>query len=46
MCVFAVHDVLRDDMIPVPDPDSPLKDSDTLLVSGRDQDLASAAQVT
>ena len=44
--VVAVHDVLRDEMIPVPDPDSVLKDSDTLLVSGKDDDLAQAARVT
>jgi trk system potassium uptake protein len=43
--VVAVHDVLQDEMVPVPDPDSLLKDSDTLLVSGKDEDLASAAQV-
>jgi trk system potassium uptake protein len=43
--VVAVHDVLRDLMVPVPDPDSPLKDSDTLLVSGKDEDLARAARV-
>ena len=43
--VVAVHDVLRDEMVPVPDPDSPLKDSDTLLVSGKDEDLARAARV-
>lgn len=43
--VVAVHDILSDQMIPVPDPDSPLKDSDTLLVAGRDEDLAAAARV-
>lgn len=41
--VIAVHDVLTDAMIPTPDPDAPLKESDTLLVAGRDQDLARAA---
>lgn len=41
--VIAVHDVLTDAMIPTPDPDAPLKESDTLLVAGRDQDLAKAA---
>ncbi len=40
--VIAVHDMLRDEMIVVPDPDAPLKDSDTLLVAGRDEDLANA----
>jgi trk system potassium uptake protein TrkA len=42
--VIAVHDMLRDEMIVVPDPDAPLKDSDTLLVAGRDEDLARVAQ--
>ncbi len=32
-------------MIPIPDPDAPLKDSDTLLVAGKDDDLARAATV-
>jgi trk system potassium uptake protein TrkA len=32
--VVAVHDVLRDKMIPIPPPDRPLTDSDTLLVAG------------
>ena len=45
IAVVAVHDVLRDEMIPVPDPDEPLKESDTLLVSGKDKDLARAARV-
>ncbi len=43
--VIAVHDVLRDEMIPVPAPDAKLKDSDTLLVAGLDEDLARAAMV-
>jgi trk system potassium uptake protein TrkA len=43
--VIAVHDVLTDEMIPVPDPQSPLKDSDTLLVAGKDEDLARAARL-
>lgn len=42
--VIAVHDVLTDQMIPVPDPDAPLKDSDTLLVSGTEDDLARLAR--
>jgi trk system potassium uptake protein len=41
--VIAVHDVLRDEMIQVPAPDSKLKDSDTLVVAGKDEDLARAA---
>jgi trk system potassium uptake protein TrkA len=44
--VVAVHDVLHDRIVPVPDPDSPLKESDTLLLSGDDEDLARAARVT
>jgi len=32
--VVAVHDVLRDQMLPVPDPDRKLTQSDTLLVAG------------
>ena len=43
--VIAVHDVLTGEMIPVPDPSSPLKDSDTLLVAGKDEDLARAAKL-
>ena len=37
--VLAVHDVLRDEILPVPDPDAPLKESDTILVAGADRDL-------
>jgi len=43
--VIAVHDVLRDEMILVPPPEAKLKDSDTLLVAGTDEDLARAASV-
>lgn len=43
--VIAVHDVLRDEMIPVPAADAKLKDSDTLLVAGTDEDLARASKV-
>jgi trk system potassium uptake protein TrkA len=43
--VIAVHDVLTDEMRPVPDPDAPLKESDTLLVAGQDQHLAKVAKV-
>lgn len=42
--VIAVHDVLMDQMIAAPDPDAPLKDSDTLLLAGRDEDLGKAAR--
>lgn len=43
--VVAVHDVLADRMQPVPDPDAPLKESDTLIVAGSDQSLARAAKL-
>jgi trk system potassium uptake protein TrkA len=43
--VIAVHDVLTDAMVPVPDPDAPLKESDTLLIAGRDEHLARLARV-
>ena len=37
--VVAVHDMLRDEVRGVPDPDSPLKESDTLFVAGKSEDL-------
>lgn len=43
--VVAVHDVLLDAIHPVPDPDAPLKDSDTLLLAGRDDNLSKAASL-
>jgi trk system potassium uptake protein TrkA len=43
--VVALHDVLTDDTIGTPDPDQLLTDSNTLLVAGRDEDLAKAAAV-
>jgi trk system potassium uptake protein TrkA len=43
--VVAVHDVLMDRILPVPDPDAPLKESDTLLVAGKDGNLRKAAAV-
>ena len=43
--VIALHDVLNDRILPSPDPDSTLKDSDTLLVAGSDAALAKAAQL-
>jgi trk system potassium uptake protein TrkA len=42
--VVAVHDVLMETIVPAPPPDAPLKDSDTLLVAGDDEDLARAAR--
>lgn len=44
--VIALHDVLMDEVIAVPNPDAPLKESDTLLVAGKDADLARAARQT
>lgn len=43
--VVAVHDVLTDQMNASTDPDAKLTDSDTLLVAGKDEDLAKAAAV-
>jgi trk system potassium uptake protein TrkA len=43
--VIAIHDVLTDHMNPVPDPSSPLKDSDTLLVAGTKEKLAKVAEI-
>lgn len=37
--VVAVHDMLRDEVTGVPDPDTPLKESDTLFVAGEVKDL-------
>src|SRR5690606_24175300 len=38
--VIAVHDVLTGEMLPVADPDAPLKESDTLLIASRDEHRA------
>lgn len=43
--VVAVHDMLADQIQPVPDPDAPLKESDTLLVAGTDENLGQAARI-
>ena len=45
IAVVAVHDFLQDRLRAVPDPDDPLKDSDTLVVAGADADLAKAAKL-
>jgi trk system potassium uptake protein TrkA len=42
--VVAVHDMLTDEIRPIPDPDAPLKDSDTLLVAGKEEDLERTAK--
>ena len=44
LTIVAVHDILLDH-IGVPDPDTPLKDSDALLVAGTDESLAKAAKL-
>jgi trk system potassium uptake protein TrkA len=43
LSVIAVHDILQDRMIATPEPDMVLKGSETLLVAGKDEDLARAA---
>lgn len=43
--VVAVHDILTDKMSASTNPDAALKESDTLLVAGNDEDLATAAAV-
>jgi trk system potassium uptake protein TrkA len=43
--VVAVHDVLQDAMLPIPDPDRPLTPSDTLLVAGHPGALEKLANV-
>ncbi|MCG6156504.1 potassium channel family protein [Rubinisphaera margarita] len=42
--VVALHDILEDHIVPSPDPDRKLKDSDTLLVAGDDESLERAAK--
>lgn len=44
--IVAVHDVLQDKIVATPDPDSALRDSDTLLLAGTDESLARVARVT
>lgn len=44
--VVAVHDMLTDRIQPVPDPDAPLKESDTLIVAGTNESLARAAKLS
>lgn len=41
--VLAVHDYLTDELRPVPDPDAPLKSSDTLLLAGGEKSLRKVA---
>lgn len=43
--IVAIHDVLTDEMHMPPDPDALLKDSDTLLVAGQEQNLERLAKM-
>ncbi|PAP77106.1 potassium channel family protein [Rubrivirga marina] len=43
--VVAVHDVLADTTTPVPDPDAPLLDTHTLVVTGDEASLARVAKI-
>ena len=43
--VVAVHDVITDTMTPVPDPDAPLLDTQTLVITGTKANLARIATV-
>lgn len=45
VAVIAVHDYLSGEANAIPDPDAPLKESDALLVAGRDQDLEKLARI-
>lgn len=44
--VIAVRDYLTDSTAPIPDPDAPLKESDTLFLAGRVEDLERVAAIT
>lgn len=44
VAVVAIHDNLQARIVPVPDPDEPLKESDSLLVAGTDANLARVVQ--
>lgn len=43
--IVGVHDMLSNEIVSTPDPDSKLKESDTLLVAGSDVALARAAKL-
>lgn len=43
--VVAVHDFMLDRIQAVPDPDAPLKESDTLILAGEEKNLARAAKL-
>ena len=44
--IIALRDMLHDQWFPAPDPDRPLTDSDTLVISGREEDLSSVAELS
>jgi trk system potassium uptake protein TrkA len=44
--VIAIYDVLLDKTQPVPDPDTVLKDSDTLVIAGLDENLRTVTKLT
>jgi trk system potassium uptake protein TrkA len=44
--IIALRDLLHDQWYPAPDPDRPLTDSDTLVISGREEDLTSVAELS
>lgn len=46
VAVIAVRDYLTDSTVPIPDPDDPLKESDTLFLAGRVEDLERVAGVS
>lgn len=43
--VIGVRDVLTNKLVPVPDPDAPLKGSDTLLIAGSEERLERVAEI-
>jgi trk system potassium uptake protein TrkA len=43
--IVALHDLLTNRIMPNPDPDHRLRDSDSLLVAGSDEALAKAARL-
>lgn len=45
IAVIAKRDYLTGETQPIPDPDAPLKESDTLLVAGKDGDLRKVARL-
>lgn len=44
--IIALRDMLHDQWFPAPDPDRPLTESDTLVISGREDDLTEVAELS